>query len=49
MVLNDEATIPQDQPSGPLPFKLVDKPDSVRLDILEDEDVTHAFNPPKSY
>lgn len=46
MVLDDKATIPQDLPSGFVPLKLVDEPESVHLYISEDEDVNHPGNTP---
>lgn len=48
MVLDDEATVPQDLPSGPVPFKLVDEHESVSLEISEDEDIDHSGNPSSS-
>lgn len=49
MVLDDEANLPQDLPSCLVPFKLVDKPESVPLDISEDEDIDHSGNPTSSH
>lgn len=45
MILDNEATIPKEHLSGSMPFKLVDEPESVHLDIFEDTYIDHSGNP----